>query len=75
MAPPRRPEYWEDDETWEAYERALAMEPPAPTVLLSPLQEAIRKASGKHPTGDEIAAMIGFLNRASARLRGVPKRA
>lgn len=63
------PSYLVDDEQWaEALAEAEATyEPPKP---LSPLQEAVRKAEGKHLTEDEIAESIGFLNRAAAILKG-----
>lgn len=63
------PAYLVDDETWESAraEAEATYEPPKP---LSPLQEAIRKAEGKHPTADEIAESIGFLNRAARILNG-----
>lgn len=62
------PSYMVDDETaTAAYAQAKAeYVAPAP---LSPLQEAVRKAQGKNPTADEIAASIGFLNRAAGAMR------
>lgn len=67
------PSYLVDDETADAaYAEARATyKPPEP---LSPIQEAVRKASGRNPTADEIAASIGFLNRAAAALRGERRR-
>lgn len=66
------PAYLVDDEAWEAAlaEAHATYVPPEP---LSPLQEAIRKASGKNPTGDEIVESIGFLNRMSAAIRATAK--
>ena len=63
------PAYLVDDETWAAAfaEAEATYEPPKP---LSPLQEAVRKAEGKHLTEDEIKESIGFLNRAAAILKG-----
>jgi hypothetical protein len=63
------PSYLVDDEAWEAAmaEAEATYEPPKP---LSPLQEAVRKAEGKHLTAGEIAESIGFLNRAAATLKG-----
>lgn len=63
------PSYLVDDEAWEAAmaEAEQTYEPPEP---LSPLQEAVRKAEGKHLTDDEIRESIGFLNRAAAILKG-----
>lgn len=63
------PAYLVDDETWAdaLVEAQATYEPPKP---LTPLQEAVRKAQGKHLTGDEIEESIGFLNRAAAILKG-----
>lgn len=63
------PSYLVDDETAEAaYAEAEATYvPPEP---LLPVQEAVRKASGRNPTADEIATSIDFLNRAAAAIKG-----
>lgn len=65
------PAYLVDDETWAAAldEAHATYVPPEPPSLI---QEAIRKAGGRNPTGDEIAESIGFLNRMSAAIRAVP---
>jgi hypothetical protein len=63
------PAYLVDDEQWaEAFAEAEATYvPPKP---LSPLQEAVRKAEGKHLTDGEIRESIAFLNRAIQILKG-----
>lgn len=67
------PAYLVDGETWaaaldEAKATYVAPEP------LSPLQDAVRKASGRNPTEAEIAESIGFLNRALAAIRAATRR-
>lgn len=68
------PSYLVDDETADAaYAEARATYvPPAP---LSQVQEAVRKASGKNPTAEEIAESIGFLNRAAAAIKAANREA
>lgn len=63
------PSYMVDDETCEAAYVQADHEYIAPRPL-SPLQEAIRKASGQQPTATEIEDSIAFLNKAATVLRG-----
>lgn len=61
-----RPEYWEDDETWAAYEeQQKTKEPPKPEPLPG-LKAAIDRARGNVP----IEESIRFLNAMSAILCG-----
>jgi hypothetical protein len=62
------PGYLADDEAWTAAvaEAEATYTPPRP---LSPVEDAIRRAEGKHLTDEEIERSIGALNRASAVVR------
>lgn len=63
------PAYLASDEDWAAAEdEAMAADLP-PEKPEPPLLKAVRLAKGDLRTEDEIAASIGFLNKASAAIR------
>lgn len=56
-----RPQYWEDDETWAAYEEWLAKQPSSPAPL-DGLRRAIAKAHGDIETEEDMRNAIQFGN-------------
>jgi hypothetical protein len=52
----RKPEYWEDDEIWEAYEWWLKENPPVEPQPLSELEQAVEDARG----GPIPTPLLGF---------------
>lgn len=65
-----KPQYWEDDEKWAAYEEWLANSPEAIPEPMSALQKAIRKARGDIDTPEDMADAIGLCNALSRIITG-----
>jgi hypothetical protein len=59
----KRPEYWEDDETWAIYDAWLALQSAPKPEPLSGLKRAIAKARGDILTEEDMRGAIDFQNR------------
>jgi hypothetical protein len=69
----KRPEYWEDDETWAAYNEWLAANPPPAENTLEGLRLAIAKARGDIRTEEDMRQAIDCGNKLWAAFKAASK--